>query len=113
MDGNGRWAEQRGLSRTEGHAAGEEVLFDVVEGALEVGLKWLTVYAFSTENWRRPKGEIRYLMGFNRRLLRNRRDDLNRRGVRIRFMGRRTDWRVPRSVLKEMDEAERSTRSNT
>ena len=56
MDGNGRWAKQRGLPRTEGHAAGEEALFDTVEGAIEVGLKWLTVYAFSTENWRRPPG---------------------------------------------------------
>jgi undecaprenyl diphosphate synthase len=112
MDGNGRWAKQRGMSRTEGHAAGEEVLFDVVEGALEVGLQWLTVFAFSTENWRRPKAEVAYLMGFNRRLLRDRRDDLNQRGVRIRFMGRR-DWKVPRSVMHEMEEAERSTRHNT
>ena len=56
MDGNGRWATQRGLQRTEGHAAGEEALADTVEGGVEVGLKWLTVYAFSTENWRRPRG---------------------------------------------------------
>ena len=54
MDGNGRWATKRGLKRTDGHAAGEEALFDTVEGALELGLRWLTVYAFSTENWRRP-----------------------------------------------------------
>ena len=112
MDGNGRWAEQRGLSRTEGHAAGEEALFDVVEGAIEAGLRWLTVYAFSTENWRRPPSEVRYLMGFNRRLLQRRRDDLHSRGVRIRFMGRKEDWRVPRSVRREMDEAERLTRQN-
>lgn len=113
MDGNGRWARQRGLSRTEGHSAGEEALFDVVEGAIEVGLSWLTVFAFSTENWRRPKAEVRYLMGFNRRLLRERRDDLHGRGVRIRFMGRKGDWRIPRSVLREMEEAERLTRDNT
>ena len=69
MDGNGRWAQQRGLKRTEGHAAGEEALFDAVEGALELGIKWLTVYAFSTENWRRPADEVRYLMGFNESLL--------------------------------------------
>src|SRR3546814_1095251 len=65
MDGNGRWATRRGLKRTEGHAAGEEALFDAVEGALELGVRWLTVYAFSTENWRRPVDEVRFLMGFN------------------------------------------------
>ena len=83
MDGNGRWAKQRGLPRTEGHAAGEEALFDTVEGALDIGLRWLTVYAFSTENWRRPPDEVRYLMNFNRGLLRRRRDELNDRGARI------------------------------
>src|SRR2546421_11619118 len=69
MDGNGRWAQQRGLKRTEGHAAGEEALFDTVDGALEIGLTWLTVFAFSTENWRRPLDEVRFLMNFNERLL--------------------------------------------
>src|SRR5437667_2101544 len=113
MDGNGRWAKQRGLPRTEGHAAGEEALFDVVEGALDIGLKWLTVYAFSTENWKRPPGEVRYLMYFNRRLLRRRRDDLHQRGTRIRFAGRVHDWRVPRSVLREMDEATELTKGNS
>ncbi|MGH2682909.1 MAG: polyprenyl diphosphate synthase [Actinomycetota bacterium] len=112
MDGNGRWAKQRGLPRTKGHEAGERALFDTVEGALDVGLRYLTVYAFSTENWRRPKSEIRFLMNFNRGLLRRRRDELNDRGVRVRFMGRR-DWRIPRSVLREMEEAERVTRRNS
>src|SRR5262245_66301064 len=93
MDGNGRWATQRGLKRTEGHAAGEEALFDTVEGALELGIRWLTVYAFSTENWRRPVGEVRFLMGFNERLLLNRRDELDGKGDRVRFIGR-TGWRV-------------------
>ena len=69
MDGNGRWAQKRGLKRTEGHAAGEEALFDAVDGALELGIKWLTVYAFSTENWRRPVDEVRYLMRFNESIL--------------------------------------------
>src|SRR5205807_7926049 len=90
MDGNGRWGQQRGLKRTEGHAAGEEALFDTVDGALEIGLEWLTVYAFSTENWRRPLDEVRFLMGFNERLLMARRDELNGKGVRVRFIGRRT-----------------------
>ena len=66
MDGNGRWATQRGLKRTEGHAAGEEALFDTLDGAIELGLGWFTVYAFSTENWKRPTDEVRFLMGFNK-----------------------------------------------
>jgi undecaprenyl diphosphate synthase len=112
MDGNGRWAQQRGLPRTEGHGAGEEALWDTVQGAVQVGLPWLTVFAFSTENWRRPPQEVRYLMNFNRSLLRRRRDELHRMNVRIRFIGRR-NWRVPRSVLKEIREAEALTATNT
>ena len=111
MDGNGRWAQKRGLKRTEGHAAGEEALFDTVEGALDLGLKWLTVYAFSTENWKRPADEVRYLMGFNESILTRRRDELDERGVRIRFAGRR-DWRVPKRLLKRMDEALEQTKGN-
>ena len=111
MDGNGRWARRRGLPRTEGHAAGEEALVDTAYGALDLGVKWLTVYAFSTENWRRPADEVRFLMGFNESLLLRRRDELNERGVRVRFSGRR-DWRVPKRVLRQMDDAEDLTRSN-
>jgi undecaprenyl diphosphate synthase len=99
------------LARTEGHAAGEEALFDTVEGALDLGLKWLTVYAFSTENWRRPADEVRYLMGFNESILVRRRDELNERGVRIAFAGRR-DWRVPKRLLRQMDEARDLTARN-
>jgi undecaprenyl diphosphate synthase len=102
MDGNGRWAQRRGLPRTEGHRAGEEALFDAVEGALELGIPWLTVYAFSTENWRRPADEVRFLINFNTDILRRRRDELHERGVRITFAGRR-DWRVPRRLVREMD----------
>ena len=112
MDGNGRWAKQRGLPRTEGHAAGEAAMWDTVVGADEVGLQWLTMFAFSTENWNRPKAEVRYLMGFNRGLLRRRRDELNAMNVRVGFLGRR-DWRVPRSVLREMEISEELTRGNT
>jgi undecaprenyl diphosphate synthase len=112
MDGNGRWAAQRGLPRTKGHEAGERALYDVVEGALEIGLPYLTVYAFSTENWDRPASEVRFLMNFNRTLIRRRRDELHDRGVRIRFLGRR-DWRLPRSVQREMEAAERLTAGNT
>ena len=111
MDGNGRWAQKRGLPRTEGHAAGEAALFDTVEGAIDLGVKWLTVYAFSTENWKRPTDEVRYLMGFNESILVRRRDELHERGVRMRFVGRR-DWRVPRRLLRRMDESTELTRDN-
>lgn len=112
MDGNGRWAQRRGLKRTEGHAAGEEALFDAVEGALELGLTHFTVYAFSTENWRRPPDEVRYLMGFNEGILQRHTDDLDSKNVRIQFIGRR-DWRVPRRVLRRIESATEQTRRNT
>lgn len=111
MDGNGRWAEQRGLKRTDGHAAGEEALLDVVNEALELGVEWLTVYAFSTENWRRPTDEVRFLMRFNESLLVRRRDELNDKGVRVRFIGRR-DWKVPKRLLRRMDETVELTAGN-
>ena len=111
MDGNGRWAQQRGLKRTDGHAAGEEALFDTVEGGLELGLKWMTVYAFSTENWRRPLDEVRFLMRFNESLLLRRRDDLNERGVRVRFIGRR-GGRVPGRVRQHIADTEALTAKN-
>ncbi|MEZ5167340.1 MAG: polyprenyl diphosphate synthase [Acidimicrobiales bacterium] len=112
MDGNGRWAQARKLPRTEGHKAGEHSLFEVVDGCLDAGVEWLTVYAFSTENWRRPKDEVRFLINFNEEILLRRRDELNDRGVRIRFVGRR-DWRVPKRLIRRMDEASELTRDNT
>ena len=111
MDGNGRWAQARGLPRTEGHRAGEHSLFDVVDACLEIGVGWLTVYAFSTENWRRPRDEVRFLINFNEEILLRRRDELNERGVRIRFVGRR-DWRVPKRLIRRMDEASGLTEKN-
>src|SRR5262245_28276129 len=111
MDGNGRWATKRGLKRTDGHAAGEDALFDAVEGALDIGVRWFTVYAFSTENWRRPVDEVRFLMRFNESILLRRRDELHDKGVRVRFMGRR-DWRVPRRLLKHMDDTTALTARN-
>jgi len=111
MDGNGRWAKQRGLKRTDGHAAGEEALFDTVNGALDVGLDWMTVFAFSTENWRRPVDEVRFLMGFNESLLLRRRDELNELGVRVRFIGRRAG-RVPGRLRRRIADAEELTRGN-
>lgn len=112
MDGNGRWAQLRGLPRTEGHSAGEEALMDTIWGALDAGVEWLTVYAFSTENWRRPVDEVRFLMNFNERILLNRRDEMNERNVKLQFIGRR-DWRVPRRLLRRIRETEELTSSNT
>ena len=111
MDGNGRWAKQRGLKRTDGHAAGEEALFDTVKGALDIGLDWMTVFAFSTENWRRPVDEVRFLMGFNESLLLRRRDELHDLGVRVRFIGRRAG-RVPGRLRRQIADAEELTRAN-
>ncbi|MGB3412819.1 MAG: polyprenyl diphosphate synthase [Microthrixaceae bacterium] len=112
MDGNGRWAQRRGLPRTDGHAAGEEALMDTIWGALDAGVKWLTVYAFSTENWRRPVDEVRYLMNFNERILLTRRDEMHARNVKLQFIGRR-DWRVPNRIIRRIKEAEQLTGSNT
>ncbi|HEY8339768.1 MAG TPA: polyprenyl diphosphate synthase, partial [Egibacteraceae bacterium] len=108
MDGNGRWAKQRGLPRSAGHTAGEHALFDTVEGALELGLRYLTVYAFSTENWRRPPSEVKFLMNFNRDLLLRRADDLDERRVRVRFIGRR-GRPVPRRLVELMEATEART----
>ncbi len=112
MDGNGRWAQRRGLPRTDGHAAGEEALMDTIWGAQDAGIKWVTVYAFSTENWKRPVDEVRYLMGFNERLLLTRRDEIHARNIKMQFLGRR-DWRVPRRILRRIDETLDLTRNNT
>ncbi|WP_134324589.1 isoprenyl transferase [Cumulibacter soli] len=111
MDGNGRWAKSRGLARTKGHEAGESSLFDVVEGAIEVGVKWVSAYAFSTENWKRSPDEVRFLMGFNRDVIRRRRDEMHELGVRVRWAGRRP--RLWRSVIKELEIAEELTKDNT
>ena len=110
MDGNGRWAKARNLPRTEGHARGEDALFDVIEGAVEIGLKYLSAYAFSTENWRRSPDEVRWLMGFNRDVIHRRRDQLNAMGVRIRWAGRRP--RLWGSVIKELEVAEEMSKHN-
>lgn len=110
MDGNGRWAKQRGLPRTEGHKMGEYSLFDVIEGAVELGIEYLSAYAFSTENWRRSPEEVRFLMGFNRDVIRRRRDELHGMGVRIRWAGR--PGRLWKSVISELRDAERMTQGN-
>ncbi|QYR16842.1 isoprenyl transferase [Corynebacterium glutamicum] len=111
MDGNGRWATERGMKRTEGHKRGEAVLLDVVDACIELGVPYLSAYAFSTENWRRSTDEVRFLMGFNRDVLRRQRDDLHEKGVRVRWVGRRP--RLWRSVIRELETAEELTKNNT
>jgi undecaprenyl diphosphate synthase len=110
MDGNGRWAKARGLPRVEGHRRGEASLFDVIEGAIELGVKYLSAYAFSTENWRRSPDEVRWLMNFNRDVIHRRRDQFVEMGVRVRWAGRRP--RLWRSVIKELEVAEQMSRHN-
>ena len=113
MDGNGRWANQRGLERTAGHAAGEAALFDTALGALDLGLEWLTVFTFSTENWSRSAEEVQFLMLFNEDLLSRRRDELHDRGVRMLFAGDLADPRIPQSNKDHMQEAMELTAGNT
>ncbi|WP_430868901.1 isoprenyl transferase [Demequina aurantiaca] len=111
MDGNGRWAKERGLPRTEGHKRGEASLLDVVAGGVEAGVSHISAYAFSTENWKRSPEEVRFLMGFNRDVIRRRRDEMNDWGVRVRWAGRRP--KLWKSVIDELEEAERLTANNT
>jgi trans,polycis-polyprenyl diphosphate synthase len=111
MDGDGRWAKKRGLPRTEGHKQGESSLLDVIKGAIELGIPYLSAYAFSTENWRRSPDEVRFLLGFNRDVIHRRRDELLDMGVRIRWAGR--PRRLWRSVISELEDAERMSAGNS
>lgn len=110
MDGNGRWANQRGLTRVEGHKRGEAVVVEVARGCIELGVRWLSLYAFSTENWRRSPEEVRFLMGFSRDVIRDRTDELDAMGVRVHWAGRRP--RLWRSVITELEAAAERTRHN-
>jgi undecaprenyl diphosphate synthase len=110
MDGNGRWANARGLPRIEGHRRGEASLMDVAWGCIDIGVRWLSAYAFSTENWKRSPDEVRFLMGFNRDVIRRRVDEMHSMGVRVRWAGRRP--RLWRSVIRELEIAEEKTRHN-
>ena len=113
MDGNGRWALDRGLDRTAGHAAGEHSLSKTIDWAIKNDIQWLTVYAFSTENWLRSDDEVKYLMFFNRDILIRRRDEFNQKGVRFRFLGDLTDEKIPDENKKLMKETENLTQKNT
>jgi undecaprenyl diphosphate synthase len=110
MDGNGRWARERSLPRTAGHEAGELALLDTVYGALEIGLPVMSVYAFSTENWRRSPDEVRFLMGFNRDVIHRRREELNSLGVRVVWSGQTK--RLWKSVVRELEDTEALTKRN-
>ena len=113
MDGNGRWALDKGLDRTAGHAAGEHSLSKTIDWAIKNNIKWLTVYAFSTENWLRSDEEVEYLMFFNRDILIRRRDEFNQKGVRFRFLGDLTDEKIPDENKELMAETENFTQNNT
>ncbi|WP_055589892.1 isoprenyl transferase [Streptacidiphilus griseoplanus] len=110
MDGNGRWAKERGLPRTEGHKVGETVVLDVLKGCIELGVKNLSLYAFSTENWKRSPEEVRFLMNFNRDVIHRRRDEMNAMGVRVRWAGRMP--KLWKSVVQELQVAEEMTKEN-
>ncbi|MGF1426016.1 isoprenyl transferase [Kitasatospora sp. LaBMicrA B282] len=110
MDGNGRWAKERGLPRTEGHKVGESVVLDVMQGAIEMGVKNVSLYAFSTENWKRSPDEVKFLMNFNRDVIARRREELGALGVRIRWAGRMP--KLWKSVVQELQVAEEMTKDN-
>ena len=111
MDGNGRWANERGLPRTEGHRAGEAALLDVVAGAIEMGIPYVTAYAFSTENWKRSPSEVAFIMRFSTEVLQRQLETLKTWGVRIRWAGRRP--KLWKSVIEELELCERETINNT
>ena len=111
MDGNGRWAEARGLPRFAGHSAGVEAVRRAVRAAIELGIRYLTIYSFSTENWTRPETEVTFLMGLMRRFIRSDLADLHMNGVRVRLIGERD--RVDADLLALMDEAVEITSANT
>jgi undecaprenyl diphosphate synthase len=110
MDGNGRWAESRGLSRIEGHNAGLEAVRDVVRSAHELGIRVLTLYAFSQENWNRPKGEVDALMSLLDRYIDSEVDEVDRNGIQVRAMGRLDE--VPKAVRNKLESAIERTRDN-
>lgn len=111
MDGNGRWAQERGMIRTEGHRAAEPVVFDIIAGAIEAGVRYLSLYTFSTENWKRSPQEVHFLMGFSRDIIRRRVKQMNDWGVRVRWSGRRP--RLWKSVIDELERAQEYTKNNS
>jgi undecaprenyl diphosphate synthase len=111
MDGNGRWAQSRGLPRTEGHRRGVEALRRTVRAASDIGLSHLTIFSFSTENWRRPAVEVSFLIGLFKRFVRNDLAELHASNVRVRMIGDRAS--TPPDIVELIDQAENLTRDNT
>ena len=111
MDGNGRWAAARSLPRVAGHRAGAQAVRRIVESAIRHGVGWITLYAFSSENWRRPAGEVLDLTGLLRHYLRNEVAELKREGVRLRFIGDRE--RFETDIVADLTDAERETAGNS
>ncbi len=111
MDGNGRWAEQRGLPRTVGHKQGVEAVREAVKAARDLGVKFLTLYSFSSENWSRPESEIKELFGLLRMFVRRDLADLHRNNVCIKIIGRKQG--IPDDILSLLDEAQNLTQNNT
>ena len=111
MDGNGRWAKQRGLPRTAGHKRGAESVRNAVQAARKLGISYLTLFGFSSENWKRPEGEVRALMGLLRLYLRSEVEELHRNGVRLRILGERS--RLDPDIVRLIEGAEARTRDNT
>jgi undecaprenyl diphosphate synthase len=111
MDGNGRWAEERGLARTEGHRAGVDAVRKIVRAARDLGVSWLTLFAFSSENWSRPQSEVDELMKLPEEFFESELPDAIENGIRIRMIGNRA--RLPDHVLATLDEAIEATRGNT
>ena len=115
MDGNGRWARRRGLARTEGHTEGEENLARLVRVAVTRNVGWLTVFGFSTENWVRPRAEVRHILGLHRKLF-GRVEELNQLNVKVQWMGRPFDSpeaKTPRYVQRAIRKAIADTAGNT
>jgi undecaprenyl diphosphate synthase len=111
MDGNGRWAEERGLSRIRGHWAGVDSIREVVRAAGELGISYLTLYSFSVDNWKRPRREVSSLMGLLKRFLKKEEADLNRNNVRLRVIGRIEG--LPEDVQSAIEKAVKGTAANT
>lgn len=111
MDGNGRWAKAKGMVRTAGHTAGVKTLKNILRTASDIGIEALTVYAFSTENWKRPAAEVDFLMKLFAEYLKKELYEMHGENVRIRFLGKREE--LPKSLLRQMDEAEELMKNNT
>jgi undecaprenyl diphosphate synthase len=110
MDGNGRWAKERGLSRTTGHREGIKRIKEIVKEAKKIGIKILTIFAFSTENWNRPKKEIDFLFSYLNDFLDNYKKELMREDIKLRVIGRRD--RIKKKIIKKIEEIEKLTKNN-